>query len=280
MIGFAVVFGLLAVFIAQVWLNNQASMRAKNIETKPVASQTVVVAKQALRFGTELNASMLQEVPWPSDSLPSGAFATIGDVLTGGRRVVLAAIEANEPVLALKITGPGQRATLSALVKPGMKAVTIRVNDVEGVGGFVLPGDHVDVVLTRQIDKGSATTQVVLQNTRVLAVDQIADERAAKATVAKSVTLEVDTVEAQKLWLASSVGSLSLLLRKAGETAEVKTRKVTLQDLGTNEPVNSDKGTTTTTVVVTRAAAKQEYTVPAEGRHGASAATERIPVAW
>ncbi len=112
MIGFAVVFGLLAVFIAQVWLNNQASMRAKNIETKPVASQTVVVAKQALRFGTELNASMLQEVPWPSDSLPSGAFAKIGDVLSGGRRVVLAAIEANEPVLALKITGPGQRATL------------------------------------------------------------------------------------------------------------------------------------------------------------------------
>ncbi len=279
MIGFAVVFGLLAVFIAQVWLNNQASMRAKNIETKPVASQTVVVAKQALRFGTELNAAMLQEVPWPSDSLPSGAFSKIGDVLSGGRRVVLAAIEANEPVLALKITGPGQRATLSALVKPGMKAVTIRVNDVEGVGGFVLPGDHVDVVLTRQIDKGSATTQVVLQNTRVLAVDQIADERAAKATVAKSVTLEVDTVEAQKLWLASSVGSLSLLLRKAGETAEVKTRKVTLQDLGTNEPVNSDKGVTTT-VVVTRAAAKQEYTVPAEGRNGASAATERGPVAW
>lgn len=119
---------------------------------------------------------------------------------------MLAAIEANEPVLALKITGPGQRATLSALVKPGMKAVTIRVNDVEGVGGFVLPGDHVDVVLTRQIDKGSATTQVVLQNTRVLAVDQTADERVVKATVAKSVTLEVDTVDAQKLWLASSVG--------------------------------------------------------------------------
>ena len=103
-----------------------------------------------------------------------------------------------------------------------MKAVTIRVNDVEGVGGFVLPGDRVDVVLTRQIDKGSATTEVVLQNARVLAVDQIADERAAKATVAKSVTLEVSTVEAQKVWLASSVGNLSLLLRKAGETAETQ----------------------------------------------------------
>ncbi len=280
MIGFAVVFGLLAVFIAQVWLNNQANMRAKNTEPRPtqVASQTVVVAKQPLRFGTELNASMLQEVPWPSDALPTGAFGKINDIISGGRRVVLAAIEANEPVLALKITGAGQRATLSALVKPGMKAVTIRVNDVEGVGGFVLPGDHVDVVLTRQIEKGSATTQVVLQNTRVLAVDQIADDRAAKATVAKSVTLEVDTVEAQKLWLSSSVGSLSLLLRKAGETAEIKTRKVTLNDLGTNEPVG-DKSATTT-VVVTRASAKQDYTVPVEGHDGASAETERRRAAW
>jgi pilus assembly protein CpaB len=279
MIGFAVVFGLLAVFIAQVWLNNQANMRAKVEPTKTVASQTIVVAKQSLRFGTELSASMLQEVPWPSDALPSGAFGKIQDIMSGGRRVVLAAIEANEPVLALKITGPGQRATLSALVKPGMKAVTIRVNDVEGVGGFVLPGDHVDVVLTRQLEKGSATTEVVLQNTKVLAVDQTADDRAAKATVAKSVTLEVDTVDAQKLWLASSVGSLSLLLRKAGETAEVRTRKITLKDLGTNEPVGVDKAATTT-VVVTRAAAKQEYTVPAEGKNGASVAAERRQTAW
>jgi pilus assembly protein CpaB len=269
MIGFAVVFGLLAVFIAQAWLNNQADMQAKNLEAnkKPVAMQTVVVAKQPLRFGTELNASMLAEVPWPAAAMPGGSFTKISDVLHGGRRVVLTAIEPNEPVLSLKITGPGQRATLSALVRPGMKAVTIRVNDVEGVGGFVLPGDRVDVVLTRQIDKGSATTEVVLQSARVLAVDQTADERAAKATVAKSVTLEVSTVEAQKVWLASSVGNLSLLLRKAGETAEAKTRKVTLNDLSSNEVINTDK-VATATVVVTRAAAKQEYTVPVEGSRG------------
>jgi len=269
MIGFAVVFGLLAVFIAQAWLNNQASMQAKNFESnkKPVAMQTIVVAKQPLRFGTELSESALMEVPWPEASMPAGAFSKISDLLHGGRRVVLTAIEPNEPVLSLKITGPGQRATLSALVKPGMKAVTIRVNDVEGVGGFVLPGDRVDVVLTRQIDKGSASTEVVLQNARVLAVDQTADERAAKATVAKSVTLEVSTVEAQKVWLASSVGNLSLLLRKAGETAQTKTRKITLNDLGGNETVSTDK-VATATVVVTRASATQEYTVPVEGSRG------------
>lgn len=277
MIGFAVVFGVLAVFVAQVWLNNQADKRARSMETnqKPVAMKTIVVAAKPLRFGTELNAGMLREVPWPAASMPTGAFAKINEVIGEGRRLVLTAIEPNEPVLALKITGPGQRATLSSLVKPGMKAVTIRVNDVEGVGGFVLPGDRVDVVLTRQINKGDASTEIVLQNTRVLAVDQTADDRAAKATVAKSVTLEVNTVEAQKLWLASSVGSLSLLLRKAGETAETKTRKITLKDLA-----GIGNSGATTTVVVHRATAKQSYTVPVEGSSGDTDLTVGRGQAW
>jgi pilus assembly protein CpaB len=267
MIAFAVVFGLLAVFIAQAWLNNQADLRAKNFDAnKPtLATQTIVVAKQPLRFGTQIDASMLDEVPWPRQALPAGAFSKISDLLKGGARVVLAAIEPNEPVLALKVTGAGQRATLSALVAPGMKAVTIRVNDVEGVGGFVLPGDRVDVALTRQIDKSSATTEVVLQSARVLAIDQSADERASKAAIAKSVTLEVDTVDAQKLSLASTVGNLSLLLRKAGDTADNRTRKIRLKDLGNNETVEDRRSTAT--IVVTRATNTQEYSVPVEARN-------------
>lgn len=263
MIGFAVVFGLLAVFIARMWLDNQANLRAQHeIAPKKLATQTVVVAAQPLRFGVELKAAMLKEIEWPATTLPAGAFPKIADLLGKGRRLVLSPVEPNEPVLAVKVTGAGERATLSALVRPGMKAVTVRVNDVEGVGGFVLPGDHVDIVLTRTIDKGSATAEVVLQNTRVLAVDQSADQRASKATVPKSVTLEVDTLDAQKIWLASSVGSLSLLLRKAGETAETKTRKISLKDLSSGA---TDKGNTTT-ITVTRASTKQEYTVPAESR--------------
>lgn len=276
MIAFAVVFGLLAVFIAQAWLNNQADLRAKNLDTgKPVlATQTIVVAKQPLRFGMQLDRAMLEEVPWPSEALPAGAFAKIGELMRGGNRVVLAAIEPNEPVLALKVTGAGQRATLSALVGPGMKAVTIRVNDVEGVGGFVQPGDRVDVTLTRQIDKTAATSEVVLQNARVLAIDQTADERAIKAAVAKSVTLEVDTVDAQKLSLASTVGSLSLMLRKAGDTAEARPRKITLKDLGANEPSGEAKRSTAT-IVVTRATTTQEYSVPVEQRNADIAAAGR-----
>lgn len=263
MIGFALLFGIIAVFIAQVWLANQVNRPVEAAAPQMVA-RTVVVAKQPLRYGTELSAAMLEEVAWPSESAPAGAFAKISDVLKGGRRIVLSAIEPHEPVLGVKITGPGERATLSALVKPGMKAVTIRVNDVEGVGGFVLPGEYVDVVLTRSIDKGEATTEIVLQNRRVLAVDQSADERATKAAVAKSVTLEVDTVEAQKVWLASTVGNLSLLLRKAGETAQVRTRKITLNDLSSPEPTADTGASSTVTISVTRASAKQDYTVPVE----------------
>ncbi len=275
MIAFAVVFGLLAVFVAQSWLNNAAANRLKNLEAKKpeTPTRTIVVATERLQYGTELAANHLREIAWPADALPNGAFAKIQDMLSTGKRVVLSPIEPNEPVLALKITGPGQRASLSALVGEGMKAVTVRVNDVEGVGGFVLPGDRVDVVLTRQIDKGNATTEVVLQNARVLAVDQSADERSSKPSVAKAVTLEVDTVAAQKVWLAASVGNLSLLLRKAGETMPESTRRVTLDDLSKPARVMQRRDASVTSIVVQRGANRHEYQVPVEGTDGRRSAS-------
>jgi pilus assembly protein CpaB len=262
----------LAVFLAQNWLNGEAAQRA-HVETAApaMAMKTIVVAAQPLRFGSKLEAGMLREVSWPASELPAGAFGKVGDVVSGGPRLVLAAMESNEPVLALKITGAGQRATLSALVAPGMKAVTIRVNDIEGVGGFVLPGEHVDVILTRAKANEAATSEIVLQNVRVLATDQSADDRTTKAAVAKSVTLEVATVEAQKVWLAASVGSLSLLLRRAGETAEARTRKISLKDLAAPD---GERGADTTTIGVLRAATRQEYTVPVEEAGRLAAAGE------
>src|SRR5262249_6754174 len=195
-IAVAAVFGLLAVFVAQSWLNAQADARMRSLEAnnkqKPVAAQTLVVASRQLRFGTELSSMMLTEIPWPQDALPPGSFRTIQQLLSDGKRVVLSSIEANEPILASKITGHGQRATLSAVVGDGRKAVTIRVNDVDGVAGFVLPGDRVDVMLSRQLEKNSAINDVVPKNARVLAVDQLADDRSEKPSVAKAVTLEVD----------------------------------------------------------------------------------------
>jgi pilus assembly protein CpaB len=267
MIGFAVLFGLLAVFLSQSWLNSAADARMRSIEAskRPLATQTIVVAAKSLRYGNELAAPSMREIAWPDGALPAGAFATIGDVLKDGKRIVLAAIEPNEPVLTVKITGPGQRATLSALVQPGMKAVTIRVNDVDGVGGFVLPGDHVDVALTRQVDKENASTQVVLQDVRVLAIDQSADQRTANAAVAKSATLEVDTVGAQKLGLAGSVGTLSLLLRKAGETSSERPLRVTLKDLFSDMVSDlGHGGSTTVTVRRGSTGVKEGYSVPVE----------------
>jgi pilus assembly protein CpaB len=269
MIAFAVLFGLLAVFVAQSWLNSQAEQRMRSLEAnkKPVSTSTIVVAAKPLRFGNELNASQLREAPWPEASLPNGSFAKIADVLAGGKRVALTAIEPNEPVLSSKITGPGQRATLSAMLRDGLKAATVRVNDIDGVGGFVLPGDHVDVTLTRQVDKANASTEVVLQNVRVLAIDQIADERVDKPSVVKAVTLEVDVVGAQKLSLAASIGSLSLMLRKAGEANNQYTRKITLSDLGApSTPTAAPTGPVgVTTVGVRRASTREEYSVPVEG---------------
>jgi pilus assembly protein CpaB len=265
MIAVAAVFGLLAVFVAQTWLNSQAEAQRRNQPEQrapQIAARTLVVATKPLRFGNELTAEMLREAPWPDAAPPPGAFTKISDVLNGGKRVVLTAIEANEPVLAMKITGSGQRATLSALVGQGMKAVTIRVNDVDGGGGFVLPGDRVDIVLTRQ-EKENASSQVLLQDIRILAVDQNADERASNPTVPKSVTVEVDMVAGQKLGLAASIGTLSLLLRKAGESSSANAARVTIKDLFTD--VVGDTKRTSTTVVVTRGIGKSDrYSVPIE----------------
>ncbi len=265
MIVLAGVFGLLAVFVAQAWLNRQdEQLRLKSAlnQPKPAATRMVVVAASALRFGNPLTSGNLRETPWPEGALPEGSFSSIQDVLAAGKRIVLAPIEPNEPVLVSKLTGPGQRATLSAVLHEGMKAVTVRVSDIEGVAGFVLPGDRVDILLTRRVDKGG-TTDVVLQNTRVLAIDQLADERSDKPAVVKAVTVEVDTVAAQKLTLASQVGTLSLALRKAGEATAGDQRRISAEDLGRDTaPVAGPKKFSTVTVV--RAGKREEYGVPSD----------------
>jgi len=277
MIGFAVLFGLLAVFLAQTWLNNQEAARMKSIEANrkaPPPERTIVVAARPLRFGDQLTASALRELPWPQDALPAGAFNMIAD-LTATKRAVLLPMETNEAVLASKITGPGQRATLSAVLDPGMTAVTVRVNDVEGVAGFVLPGDHVDVALTRQGEKNTAATDVVIEDAQVLAIDQLADAKTDKPSVVKAVTLEVKVTDGEKIALASTVGTLSLLLRKAGEIAADDSRRVTAADLG--KPTTLKPDSRFVTIAVTRPSKNErvEYSVPVEHGNAQSAAMSR-----
>ncbi|MER8445478.1 Flp pilus assembly protein CpaB [Mesorhizobium sp. M1066] len=240
MIVLAGVFGVLAVVLANIWLANQRSAMAQSSD---VPRDTVVVAAVALKFGDALTSDKLREIAWPVGAAPAGAFKTTKEALAGDSpRQALQSISANEPILTTKITGPGQRATLSAVLGEGMKAVSIRVNDVLGVAGFVFPGDRVDVLLTRTTrdDDGAdkSFVDVLLQSMKVLAVDQVADESKDSPTVVKSVTLEASTRDAQKLTLAAGAGQLSLALRQAAASQGETTERVTLSDLTGETPAD------------------------------------------
>jgi pilus assembly protein CpaB len=267
MIGFAVVFGLLAVFLANAWLNGRAAEQMRELEARRKAApptHTIVVAARPLKFGDVLGSMSLQELPWPENALPSGAFGKISE-LTAARHVVLMPIAANEPILASNITGPGGRATLSAVLKDGMMAATVRVDDVAGIAGFVLPGDRVDVMLTRPDMK---INDVLVEDARVLAVDQTADQTKDKPQLVKAVTLEVSETDGQKLALSSRLGTLSLLLRKAGDAQADQSRRVTQSDLRSGD-------SSVVTVAVTRptktSTTEDEFSVPSEGSASGSA---------
>jgi pilus assembly protein CpaB len=233
----AVVFGVAAVFLSNIWLNGQQPVAAITT-TATHAEDMVVVAAVPLKFGDRLTPDNTREIPWTAGALPVGGFKSKADLLTDkdGDRQVLSPMAANEPILDWKVTGPGQRATLSAVLGEGMKAVSIRVNDVLGVAGFVLPGDRVDVLLSRIDRDSNAFVDVLLQDIKVLAIDQKTADQEQNPSVAKAVTLEVSTVDAQKLTLAANVGTLSLALREAANKGAEFTQRVTLGDLTAGQP--------------------------------------------
>lgn len=237
----SIVLAAVAVFGVQNYLDNErmAIAASAGLSQRPQAPQnTIVVARQALHFGQPVRAEDLRLLDWPSNTIPNGAFRSIEDVVgdENEARYVMATMETDEPILVSKITGPGQRATLSATLGEGMKAVSIRVNDVAGVAGFVRPGDRVDVMLTRVLRNNTEGEQtyvdVLLQGVKVIAVDQTADDRSAMASVVRTVTFEVTTGEAQKLTLAANVGSLSLALRNVASANVEQTQPITLANLG------------------------------------------------
>jgi pilus assembly protein CpaB len=268
MLVLAVVSGGSGLQLARLYVKRQQAPQA--VAAAPAAPAvtmgTIVVASSPLRYGDEISARSLREIPWPEGDLPSGAFRTRADVVGAGiRRIALAAIEPNEPILAAKITGEGQRASVSALLDDGMGAVTIQVDEVVGLAGLVLPGDRVDVFATQAAAGGvegskSATfNDRILQNVRVLAIGQLADERAEKPSVVRAVTVEVTAAGAQKVALAQRTGVLSLMLRKAGETASLSSRRMAAGEIG--EGAAADTGETVS-VHVTRGGERTNYAVP------------------
>ena len=237
MLALAVLFGAAAAFVARGVLLNRS---APPPVAEGPAMTTVVVANKTLHFGDALSRDYVREVAWPATTVPQGAFAKTEELFTGdGRRVVLRDIAQDEPVLQTRVSGFGGRAILSAVITEDMRAVTIRVNDVNGVAGFVLPGDLVDVLLTRQEAGGGAENQitdVLLQHVKVLGIDQDPSDKTDKPTVVRAVTLEVSTEQAEKLALATQVGSLSLALRNAGNAKEAYVPRIRVKDLGPAEP--------------------------------------------
>jgi pilus assembly protein CpaB len=257
----AIVMGGFAAFLARAWLLGQAQ------PNQEVKTGTIVVAAAPLQFGTVIGEDKVAEIRWGGEKLPPGAFTTKQELLKDGRRIAIAPIEKDEPVVRSRITAPGQRGSLSTLLDGGKRAVTVRVDDVRGVAGFIQPNDRVDVVLIRTEGgtNGQSYSDVILQNMKVLAIDQLLGQQVEQAsTTVKAVTLEVTPEEAQKLLLATNIGRLSLILRQPGEAGADAGRRITekdLADIKTPVAPPPEPDLNTSKVVIMRGGKREEYAV-------------------
>ncbi|HEV8553248.1 MAG TPA: Flp pilus assembly protein CpaB [Casimicrobiaceae bacterium] len=202
----AVIAGLGAVVIGARWLSQQATSSANKL----------VVAGSDIDLGSRLTPAMLKAVEWPANSMPKGAFANPADL---DSRVLRTSVLSGEPVLESKLAPVGSKGGLSAVVAEGKRAMTVRVNDVIGVAGFALPGNYVDIIVNTQEEgakggnKDQTISKIVLEHILVLAVAQEVGRDETKPKVVSAVTVEVTPEQAEKLDLARSVGTLSLVLR-------------------------------------------------------------------
>lgn len=242
MAGLAVTFGGVSYVAGNSYLENQTQARLDEMENnlpevQEINLAKVVVATNELKFGEPISAEDLKLVDWPKDAYPEGGFSSIEEIVEDNNRRAIVSIVPGEPVLASKLTGMNGRAGLAGLIAEGKRAVTIPVDSVKGVGGFIQPGDFVDIVLTRRVEEEDEegdsipTANIMMENVKVLSVDQQAGSRSGTARVASSVTLETDTKGAQRIALALNIGRLSLLLRSAGDTASADTGNMNINNL-------------------------------------------------
>ena len=226
MMAMAVVLAFGAVLVAARWINGQAS----------ASTSKVAVALVDISLGARLSPEMVRMVDWPSNAMPPGVFT---DAKLLETRVARASIQRGEPVMEGKLAPPGTQGGLSAVVADGKRAMTVRVNDVVGVAGFALPGNFVDILVNTQEQGAKDNTRdqtiskIVLERILVLAIAQESSRDETKPKVVNAVTLELTPVQAEKLDLARSVGTLSLVLRNQIDPKPVNTggaTKTTLFD--------------------------------------------------
>jgi pilus assembly protein CpaB len=212
----------IAVLAAAVFLGVVAAhgLFEREVEAlaRPAVSNTVVVAAKSLPFGTELTREHLSEVVWVGASFPNHAFVTRDEILKAGRRQVLAPIGRGELILSGKITEPGRRASRSRIPDQGLKEIVVRVEDLGGdlgAAGSLPAGGRVSVAVIRTSGASSEANSVsysesVLQEAKVLSVNQIASEGSSQSAVISAVTLQVTPEQANKIMRATKIGKLSI----------------------------------------------------------------------
>jgi pilus assembly protein CpaB len=242
----ALVVAIAAVALSASYLQGEreaAIRQAQHDVEEQQPQKMIVVAAKNIAFGEKITNKNIRLEPWFSQQTPDGLFTTVEELISNegdasAARHAMTSFQAGEPIHASRVTKAGEIAKLSAAIQPGFKAVSIRVNDVLGVAGFVLPGDHVDVLLTRN-EKDQAYVDVLLQSVKVLAIDQQSDNRTDQPSVVRTVTFEVNTRDAQKLTLGASVGVLSLTLRNIESTGAERNKRISMNLLGSTHQTST-----------------------------------------
>jgi pilus assembly protein CpaB len=222
----ALVFGLLAAVSVSRYLSSTQAL-AKSLNK-------VAVAKVAIPLGTKIITEQIMMVQFPTESMPDGTFDNV-DKLAG--RVAVVNIAAREPITDSRLAPEGTAAGLSAVIPEGYRAMTVKVDDVVGISGFIMPGTLVDVVVVITPEEPTngrgPISKIVLQNIKVLANGQNIDkpENERDANSVKAVTLQVTPEEAEKLALASSEGRLQLVMRNSIDQGDEETKGVNKQTL-------------------------------------------------
>jgi pilus assembly protein CpaB len=236
--GLAILFGIAAAFAARTVLEDRASAAAQ----PAVATTPVVVARADVTVGTALIALQLESVDWPRDYVPAGAYADPSK-LTG--RVLRRPLSRGEPVLESSLLPEGAQAGLPSVITNSKRAVSVKVDPVVGVAGFVAPGTRVDVLATlRRIDTQEKLpyTKLILQDVAVLAIDQKLEEaRNGDPELVSVVTMELTPKQSEELTYAAHEGRLQLALRGPGDHEEVKTQPVSVATLLGGGPARKPK---------------------------------------
>lgn len=210
----SIVLGLSAAMVARSWV-------AEQMTKEEIDVATVVAASMAIPFGTKVEERHLKIIEMPKESAPSGSFAAKEDVVD---KVTTQPIVVGEILMKARFVEQGDGSTLAALVNKKMRAVTVRVDDVIGVAGFLLPGNRVDVVAARKEGR-RAITDTILRNIEVLAVDQTASANDNEPVIVRAVTLEVTPDQAETLVKGREEGSIQLTLRNPLDEEEVVEEK-------------------------------------------------------